>query len=363
MNIEATLLVGSNIHKEQPIAGVQLRKSTRDGKVMAINPTQMSYNFRTSPHIVTTATEMLAELTAVAKALSSMEGVESVAGINELDAEVNDSHNLIATNLKNADKAAILFGQHVCNHADFSKLAAIASAIATMSGASFGTFSDGANSAGAHLAGAVPHRGVGAGAVKVGKNINEMLNGDIKAFILHGVEPELDCNASGNARKAMDGADLVIAMTAFKDGAVSEYADVMLPTAAFSETSGTFVNVAGTWQTFKAAVAAKGEARPAWKILRVLANLLELPRYDYVSSEEVLTELQLILDSAENRLGNWELPTSTAGTDSTANVSSIYQVDAIVRRAVALQETLDGQAFVQSDTQSDSQLGKAEAIS
>ena len=362
-HLEATLLVGSNIHKEQPIAGIQLRKSTRDGSVMAINPTKMSYNFRTNPQVVTTAAEMIAELTAVAKALISMEGVEAVAGINELKAEVNDSHKTIAENLKNADKAAILFGQYACNHADFSKLAAIANAIAVMSGASFGTFTDGANSAGAHLAGAVPHRGVGAGAVKAGMNINEMLNGDIKAFILHGVEPELDCKSSGNARKAMDAADLVIAMTAFKDGAVSEYADVMLPTAAFSETSGTFVNVAGTWQTFKAAVSAKGEARPAWKILRVLANLLELPRYDYVSSEEVLTELQVILDSAENRQGNWELPTSTAGTDSPANVSSIYQVDALVRRAVALQETLDGRVSSQEGSQAGARKDNMEAIS
>ena len=129
-HLEATLLVGSNIHKEQPIAGIQLRKSTRDGTVMAINPIQMSYNFRTNPQVVTTAAEMLAELTAVAKALISMEGVEAVAGINELNVEVNDSHKTIAENLKNADKAAILFGQYACNHADFSKLAAIANAIA-----------------------------------------------------------------------------------------------------------------------------------------------------------------------------------------------------------------------------------------
>ena len=341
-HLEATLLIGSNIHKEQPIAGIQLRKSTRDGKVMVINPEKISYNFRTCPEIVVTPAKILAELTAVAKALSALEDVEAVEGISDLAADVNDQHKLIAVSLKNADKAAILFGQYACNHADFSKLAAIASAISKMSGAIFGTFSDGANSAGAHLAGAVPHRGVGAGAVKAGKNVLEMLNGDINAYILLGVEPELDCKAADNAKKAMQAADLVIALTAFKDGAVSEYAHVMLPTAAFSETSGTFVNVAGTWQTFKAAVKAKGEARPGWKILRVLANLLELPRYDYVSSEEILLELQLILDSTEERKGNWALPNSVEGSATRANISAIYQVDSVVRRAIALQDTLDG---------------------
>ena len=341
---QATLLVGSNLHKEQPIAGVHLRKSTRDGQVMAINPESMSYNFRTKPQLVTGTSGMLQALTAVAKALAAMEGVEAVAGIAELNVDVTDEHKTIAENLKNADNAAIILGQHACNHADFCKIAAMSNAIATMSGAKFGTFSDGANSAGAHLAGAVSHRGVGAGAVKAGKNASQMFaaDSDIKAFILNGVEPELDCSSS--ATKALNNAHFVLALSAFKDGSVSEYADVMLPTAAFTETSGTFVNVAGTWQSFNAAVAAKGEARPGWKILRVLANLLELPCYDYVSSQEVLAELKEILEATENREGNWPIADSADGSEAPANTSAIYQVDSLVRRAEALQDTLDGRA-------------------
>jgi len=339
-HLDATLLVGSNIRKEQPIAAVHLRKSTRDGQVMAINPEQFAYNFRVKPQTVVSADKILAELTSVAKALASMEAVDAISGISELNAEVNDDHIAIAESLNNAENAAIIFGQYACNHGDFSKLAAIADAIAKMSGASFGTFTDGANTAGAYLAGALPHRGVGAGAVKAGKNISEMLDGEVKGFILHGVEPELDCSIG--ARKAMDQADLIIALSAFKDGPVSEYADVMLPMAAFSETSGTFVNVAGTWQTFNAAVAAKGESRPGWKILRVLGNLLDLPRYDYMSSEDILEELQLILESAEDRTGNWPMINAVSGSNESANVSSIYQVDSLVRRATALQATLDG---------------------
>ncbi|MCP4088961.1 MAG: molybdopterin-dependent oxidoreductase, partial [Gammaproteobacteria bacterium] len=154
------------------------------------------------------------------------------------------------------------------------------------------------------------------------------------------VEPDIDC--SSEARKALDDAHLVIALTPFKDGTVSEYADIMLPTAAFSETSGTFINVAGTWQSFRAAVAAKGEARPGWKILRVLGNLFDLPGYDYVSSEEVRDELQRLMDSVTPRTGDWPIAKSLDGATGIANVRSIYQVDPLVRRAKALQATLDG---------------------
>ena len=341
-NLGATLLVGSNVRKEQPIAAVHLRKSTWDGAIMAINPENFDYNFRTQLNSVVSSADMLAELSGVAKAFASLEGVEANAAINALDVEVTDTQKAMADTLNNAENSAIIFGQYACNHPDFAKLAAIANAIASMSGASFGTFSDGANSAGAHLAGAIPHRGVGAGEVEAGKNISEMLNGDMKAFILHGVEPELDISVS--ARKAMEDAHLVIALSAFKDGPVSDYADVMLPTAAFSETSGTFVNVAGTWQSFKAAVAAKGEARPGWKIFRVMGNLLDLPGFDYVSSEEILDELQLTLDSVDKLDGDWPIANSVAGSTEAANVCSIYQVDSLVRRAKALQATTDGQS-------------------
>jgi len=340
ISLDATLLIGSNLRKEQPIAAVQLRKASENGKVMAINPDDFDYNFEIKKHIITSSEKMLAELGAVAKSLASMDGVEAVAAMAKLDVEITKDHQSIAKKLLKGDKSAILFGQYACNHADFSKMAAVANAIATMSGASFGTFSDGANSAGAHLAGAIPHRGAGGADVDGGKNIGQMFSGDMKAFVLHNVEPELDC--SPDATKALQDAHLVIALSAFKDGAVSEYADVMLPTAGFTETSGTFVNVAGTWQSFKAATAAKGEARPGWKIFRVMGNLLDFPGYDYVSSEDIVDELQIVMNSVQQRAGDWPIPDSLNGSAQPANVCSIYQVDPLVRRAKALQATLDG---------------------
>ncbi len=339
-SLDATLLVGSNLRKEQPIAAVQMRKSAENGQVMAINPENFDNNFVTEKQIVTSPEKMLQALGAVAKALTEIEGVKADKAISKLDIKVRKSHKTMAKALYKGEKSAIIFGQYACNHADFSKMAAIAKTIASMSGASFGTFSDGANAAGAHLAGAIPHRGPGAAKVKTGKNIAQMFAGDIKAFILHGVEPELDCSEA--ATKALTDAHFVIALTAFNDGAVNEYADLMLPTAAFTETSGTFVNVAGTWQSFNASVAAKGEARPAWKIFRVMGNLLDFSGYDYVSSQAILEELQLLTDSVQLQAGDWPLADSLEGSSDKANVRSIYQVDPLVRRARALQATLDG---------------------
>ncbi len=341
-DLHATLLVGSNLRKEQPVAAIHLRKSTRDGLVMAINPEEFDYNFRTAPHLVVSSDKMLEELSAVAKALADMGSVVAVEGVSELDVAFNDEHQKIAEQLLNVDHTAVLLGQYACNHPDFSKIAAMASTIAVMSGSKMGTFSDGANSAGAQIAGAVPHRGVAASAVKVGKNISELFNSDIKAYLLHGVEPEIDCSA--DAKSALENAHLVIALSAFKDGAVMDYADVLLPTAAFTETSGTFVNVSGVWQSFNAAVAAKGEARPAWKILRVLGNLLELQGYEHQSSQDVLNELKTIIETAEQRTASWQMSDSTQSSSQAANVCAIYQTDALVRRADALQNTADGQA-------------------
>jgi NADH-quinone oxidoreductase subunit G len=81
-----------------------------------------------------------------------------------------------------------------------------------------------------------------------------------------------------------------VVLTPFKSQAMLDYAAVLLPVSPFSETSGTFVNTEGRVQSFFAAAKPLGEARPAWKVLRVLGNLLEQAGFDYNSSEDVRAE-------------------------------------------------------------------------
>ncbi|MEL0068828.1 MAG: molybdopterin-dependent oxidoreductase, partial [Gammaproteobacteria bacterium] len=190
------------------------------------------------------------------------------------------------------------------NHADYAKLAAVAQLIANMSGATFGCFSDGANSAGAHLVGAVPFRDAAQNATS-GKSLDKLIAEQPKVVILHGIEPSKDI--SEMAAEAIKSADMVIALTVFADNETLDFADVVLPIAAFTETSGTFVNVSGHWQSFNGAVSAKGEARPAWKIYRVLGNLFELDGFGYNSSNDVLEEIKSNTTNLVYAAGTWAL--------------------------------------------------------
>jgi NADH-quinone oxidoreductase subunit G len=142
----------------------------------------------------------------------------------------------------------------------------------------------------------------------------------------------------------MEQADFVISLGMFASENTRHYADVILPIAGFAETSGTYVNAAGDWQGFPGAVAPPGEARPAWKVLRVLGNLLEVRGFDYQSSEQVRDELRARL--GEIQAGTlWQpgaIADCVAAPLERVGDVSIYGVDALVRRASALQQTADG---------------------
>ena len=147
----------------------------------------------------------------------------------------------------------------------------------------------------------------------------------------------------------MDAAEFVVALSAYKHGAQG-YADVLLPIAPFTETSGTFVNTEGRAQSFSGCVRPLGDARPAWKVLRVLGNLLGVPGFDYDSSEAVRADLQA---NTRTCWRAWATPSPVSrsaslgpapagGVERIAEVR-IYDADAIARRAPALQKTRDGQ--------------------
>jgi NADH-quinone oxidoreductase subunit G len=145
---------------------------------------------------------------------------------------------------------------------------------------------------------------------------------------------------------ALSSADMVISLSPFK--ANMAICDVMLPIAPFTETSGSFVNAEGRVQSFHAVVKPAGEARPAWKVLRVLANLLKLPGFEFDSSQEVLATL-----AVERRDDGTFVPAALLGNASATSlvdvsvasvapvVAAIYQLDGMVRRATSLQLTAD----------------------
>ncbi len=335
---DVTLLVGSNLRKEQPVAALRLRKSTRHGAVISVSPRDYDHNFKCAEEMF--GADWVAHLAGIAKALQAQGANVGDAAVLLQSVAVNEQHKRAAELLNKGEQKAVVLGADALNHSNAATIVALANIIAQASGASFGVMSSGANMAGAFLAGAIPFRREAGHVATMGMNAQQMLTQGCKAYVLLDVEPEFDSVVGAHAKNAIGQAEFIVALTPWADHSATAYADVMLPIAAFTETSGTFVNVEGTFQSFTAAVSAPGEARPAWKVLRVLGNLSNQKGFEYNSSEDVLAELEHALDHAANVSNGIKLPTTlTVAADQHA--VGMYRIDALVRRAPSLQQTAD----------------------
>jgi len=346
-SLNAALLIGSIVRKEQPIIAHRLRKAANNGaKISFINPLWVDLHFD-ADQFVTTPELMVSNLASIAKAASA-KLTGNLAKIVKA-AEVSDAAKTVAEQLKSAKSGAILLGNQASAHPDYSVIVVLASAIAEATDSTLSYIPAHSNSVGAALAGATPHRGVAATRLeKSGADAELMQSKPRKAYILMGVEPDFDFWNPSLINGALDQAECVIALTAYRSDSLESRADVMLPIAGFAETSGTFVNAEGTWQSFNGVVKPQGESRPAWKVLRVLGNLLAIDGFDQNSSSEVLEELKsLTLDkSIDNSVSTktaGDLNSSTKGLYRVGDVP-LYASDALVRRASSLQKTNDAVA-------------------
>ena len=361
---DSVLIVGANVRKDQPLIGHRIRKaSLRGARIAVINSVDYEFRFRVAGKIIASPAAMERALAGVAKAL--LEGgapmppaVASLLG----DVQVDDTHRNIAAGLRNGKKSVIVLGNQAMSHPAAATLRALAGMIAQLSEARVGSISEGANSVGAHLAGVLPHRGPAGAATAKGLDARAMLEAKLKGYIVFGVEPELDCGDSAAALAALREANCVIAMTSYVSDAMRDYADVLLPIAPFSETSGTFVNLDGHWQSFNGAVSPLGETRPAWKVLRVLGNLFQLPGFGYLSSTDVRDEVSKLTNGLKaGTRPEWPTPSRLSavsqGLVRLADVP-IYAVDGIARRSVPLQSTADAvKAAVHVNREVASRLG------
>ena len=351
---QAALIVGSHLRKEQPLLNHRLRKAALQGaKVMLVNPVDYEFNFPVTEKIIVSPTEMVSQLAGIAKALLETTQETSTDAETLLAKVVADTkHHAIAQYLQSSEKSTVLIGNLATAHPQFATIRALTGLIAQLSQTPLGYLPEAANTAGAWLAGAVPHRNAGGDSAKpMGFDVQAMLEHEMKAYFLLGLEPELEAYDSVAMLTALKQADFVVSLTAYRTPAMENYADVLLPIALFAETSGTYVNCEGQWQSFQGAVAPLGEARPAWKVLRVLGNLLDVQGIDYVSSEQVRNEVrQLVGDKMPQNIGAWQLPKSlsTEVSEGLQRITElpIYASDALVRRATALQNTLDAQITV-----------------
>jgi NADH-quinone oxidoreductase subunit G len=353
-SLQGLLIVGCNLRREVPILAHRVRKAARRGaKVALVNPAAFPYQFPIAAYVESAPGRQVADLAAILRAAIEAAGSAVPAHLTQVvgGAKVDERHRAAAAALASGERRALWLGALALRHPSFADLRALAAALAQVTGASLGVLAEGANAAGAYLAGAVPHREAGGKpAPSRGLTAADMLARPLKAYLLvGGVEPWADAPESDAAR-VLAQADRVIAITPFASEKLRELAHILLPAGTFAESSGTYVNLEGVWQSQTGAAAPVGEARPGWKILRVLGNLLGLAGFDYQSSEEVRAELAQLIGGATaySAPGYSGTHAVVEGGRSPPALHVIdlpmYQIDALVRRAPSLQRTREGRA-------------------
>jgi NADH-quinone oxidoreductase subunit G len=351
--LDMLLVVGSALRREAPILAHRVRKAAlAGGRVAFLNPAAMDWRFPVMAERATKAGALAAELGCVlaAACAGDWSGMPERLAARLAAAAPGEDHRRIAAALSEEGSRAIWLGGLAEAHPGYAELQLMAQLLSARTGAVLGSISAGANSAGGALAGALPHRDVGGARVeRPGRDAAAMLSAPLRAYVLVGVEPEADSLAGQAALEILSRADRVVAITAFATEAMRRYGHVLLPAGTAYETSGTFVNCEGRWQGFSGSASPVGEARPAWKILRVLGTQLGLEGFDYQTSADVVGELKSRLESDAARKDD--------GPDAAGRLAAMepmpdvelpevpmYGVDGLVRRSRPLQETAEAAA-------------------
>jgi NADH-quinone oxidoreductase subunit G len=282
-NLQRVLVIGSNLRKDHPLFAQRIRQAARKGASVNVIASQNELASRdgwamslASVHTAP-AGDWFRVLADVASAIGGENGIAAPGG-----GQATDEAKAVATSLLSGERKAILLGNAAAHHADASRLLAMAQWIGEQTGASVGFLGEAANTVGAQWVNALPGEG--------GLNARQMLEGGVKALLVLNNEPEFDSSVGAGAAAGLEHAQMVVTLSPFK--ANLAFSDVLLPIAPFTETPGTFVNAEGRIQSFHAVVKPLGEARPAWKVLRVLANLLGLQGFDFDTAQDVLAQLR-----------------------------------------------------------------------
>ena len=334
--LQRVLVIGSNLRKDHPLFAQRIRQAARHGCVVsAINSVVHDWAMPVAHTLVQPSAAWEQALANVAAAVAQEKGVQAPNGA----AQVDESALAIARSLLAGERKAILLGNAAAHHGHASRLLALAQWIAEQVGATVGYLTEASNTVGAQYAKALPLQG--------GQNAGQMLAGGLKAVLLLNTEPAFDSAAGEAACQALTKTDMVVTLSPFKTNMA--FSDVLLPIAPFTETSGSFVNAEGRLQSFHAVVRPLAETRPAWKVLRVLANLLSIPGFDFETSQDVLAHATHTptggvpsVSPAELNNAQAMLPPAATPVVGEPAVAAIYQLDGLVRRASSLQLTADG---------------------
>ncbi|OIQ79448.1 NADH-quinone oxidoreductase chain 3 [mine drainage metagenome] len=352
--MDRVLIIGSNLRNEHPLLTQRLRSAVKmnGAELSLINPLDDDPMMPVAHKVICTPNDMVEILLQVLKAVSGLQRLslslclppsllQMLEGI-----EVGDMARRIAMSLAGhgssydlvSPRVGVFLGNITQYHPRYAEIYTLSEAIASLNGATYGVLSESNNRVGLNLARALPQHGA--------LNARTMLERPRRAYVLLNVEPEVDCHNGQMAAKAMAEAEFVVALTTHKSHALRD-ADVLLPIAPFTETSGSYTSMEGRVQSFSAAVKPLGECRPGWKVLRVLGNLLGLDGFDFDSSEEVKNEIfdgvkpsKVVWNRLNNNLRHLLdiTPQDKTGVLQRVGEFPLYRSDALVRRSPSLQK-------------------------
>jgi len=336
-NMESVLVVGSNLRKDHPLFAQRVRQAIKLGcTVNVVNASAVDWGMPVTNTCIVPASAWVQALADIAAAVALEKKIAAPQ-----NGQATGAAQAIANALLVGERKAVWLGNAAAHHPQASQLLALANWIGEHTGATVGYLTQAANTVGAQVARAMPQ--------SQGLNAGQMLAGALKAAILLNSEPQFDSAGGAAAVTALAQTEMVVTLSPFK--ANMDCSDVLLPVSPFTETSGTFVNAEGRVQSFHAVVKPMGETRPAWKVFRALANILNLPGFDFNTSQEVLTQalpneggvVPSHVPASALSNANGVAPVSQMPSAEPC-VASIYQLDGLVRRAPSLQRTADGKA-------------------
>ena len=357
--LDRLLVIGATLRQEQPLLTARIRQAAKRGlKLFSLHGIAEDLLIPSARHISVAPSYWLRSLSQVAAALHVIKGLALPSNLQMV--VVDSIAQNLAEALASGKAAGILLGNAALHHPQMSQLLDLCQVIANVCGGKYGVLGDCANAVGGYIAGAYPQA--------AGKNASTMFTAPMSAYLLLNIEPTQDCANPVVAAKALTGAKTVIALTAFRTDDLLATADCLLPVTPFTETAGTFISTEGRVQSFQAVVKPLGEARPAWKVLRVIANLLKLDGFDEETAEQVrqkivansvvATATTTAADPVPLGLNNAQKPVDGYTTSHAAGIERLayqsgYRTDATVRRSACLQETHSARASalgMRSDT-------------
>lgn len=342
-HLDRALVVGSFLRADHPLIAQRLRQAVRHGaQVATLHATALDLLMPTMQQLVVSPAQWAQQLAEITAAVCKEKNMPPPAGVGAVSpsAQAAAVAQMLLSSADAAKHCAIVVGSSVMSHPQASAIIASAQALAQVLGARLALLGEGGNAVGGYVAKALPQSG--------GESAAAMFERAGQAALLLNVDPSMDCGNAHRAHSIFKQTKKVVALTAFKDG-VMDVAHIVLPVAPFTETSGTYVNCEGRVQTTQAVVKPLGQARPAWKVLRVLGNLLNLEGFEFESSEEVRKALMGDVGDAQHLA---LLPCQFSGAFAQAHLSPsaqsgllrvadvpIYRSDNLVRHAQSLQQT------------------------